>query len=165
MSKDITYPFADELHLEGQFDGIKLPRATFMSNALSTGLSNMVPQKVDREGRLHYAVFNALNPAPITDIVFKVDADREDRQLADDQIKHFMFDLESRLRETDQHLAVREVCNGTITYYILRIFFTRDFKCIHHPEMRLGEPTRPYICPVCATMQISGLPHIEDTSE
>lgn len=164
MSKDIMYPFADALHIEGMFDDIPLPTAPFVSNALSTGTSNMVPQKVDIQGRLHYSVFNAPVAAPISDLVFKIDAPTDDVDYAERLIKDFVEKLKPRLG-SEQHLQVRHLTNHVIHFYVIRIFFTKDFKCTHHPEMKLGEPTRPYLCPVCSTMQISGLPHIEDSSE
>lgn len=164
MSKDVTYPFDDQLHIEGLFAGLALPHAVFMENALSTGFSNMVPQKVDREDRLHFAVFTALNPSVCTDIVFKVAGNKEDGELARKLIQEFSDQLQDIMGDY-QHMAAREVTNHIVSYYVLRIFFTRDFKCTHHPEMKLGEPSRPYLCPVCGSMQISGLPHIEDTSE
>lgn len=164
MSKDITYPFDDQLHIEGLFAGFELPHAAFMKNALSTGFSNMVPQKVDREGRLHYAVFNALHPSVCTDIVFKVEGCREEDALARKQIQEFTEKLQT-IMDDYQHMVIRDLSNDKVSYHVLRIFFTRDFKCTHHPEMRLGEPSKPYLCPVCGSMQISGLPHIEDTSE
>lgn len=164
MSKDVMYPFADALHIEGMFDGIPLPVAPFISNALSTGLSNMVPQKVDVQGRLHYAVFNYAKSAPVTDLVFRIHAPSDDVDYAENLINEFVECLKPKLG-TQQHMQVRHLTNHVVHYYVVRWFFTKDFKCVHHPEMRLGEPTRPYFCPACGTMQISGLPHIEDTSE
>lgn len=165
MSKDVTYPFADALHVEGLFDGIPLPTTPFMSNALSAGLSNMLPQKVDVLDRLHYAVFNTNQTAPISDLVFRVAACLpEEVALADKKVREFYQALASKLGE-GQHMQLRHLTNNVVHYYVVRIFFTSDFKCTHHPEMKLGEPTRPYLCPVCGTMQISGLPHIEDSSE
>lgn len=165
MSKDVTYPFADALHIEGLFDGIPLPTAPFMSNALSTGLSNMVPQKVDTLNRLHFAVFNNNQNAPISDLVFRVEACLpEDVDYAEKEVRKFYTALEAHLPD-GQHMMFRHLTNNVVHYYVLRIFFSRDFKCTHHPEMKLGQPTRPYLCPVCGTMQISGLPHIEDSSE
>lgn len=165
MSKDVMYPFADALHIEGMFDGIPLPTAPFVTNALSTGPSNMVPQKVDIQGRLHYAIFNMAVSAPISDLVFRVDAPTDDVDYAANLIKAFVEKLKPHLANSPQHMQVRHLTNHVIHYYVLRMFFNADFKCTHHPEMKLGEPTRPYLCPVCSTMQISGLPHIEDTSE
>jgi len=164
MSKDITYPFASALHMEGKFDGIELPAGPFITNALSTGTSNMVPQKVDIQGRLHFSVFNAAHALPISDLVFRVDAPSDDVTYAENLVKTFVEQLKPRLGEA-QHMQVRHLTNHVIHYYVVRIFFNKDFKCTHHPEMKLGEPTRPYLCPACGTMQISGLPHIEDTSE
>lgn len=164
MSKDVMYPFDDVLHIEGMFDDIPLPVATFITSVLSTGESNMVPQKVDLMGRLHYAIFNSATAAAVTDLVFRVQAPNDDVDYAENMIKEFVELLKPKLGDY-RHMQLRHLTNHVVHYYVLRMFFNKDFKCTHHPEMRLGEPTRPYFCPACGTMQISGLPHIEDTSE
>lgn len=164
MSKDVIYPFADAIHIDGFFDGVEIPQTDFLRAALSTSLSNMVPQKIDCHGRLHMSVFSMYRPRPATDVVFRIEADPSDTQFADNKVKDFTQAVERKLGD-GQHMVVRRLHKDKVTYYIVRFFFTADFKCKYHPEMQLGEPTRPFMCPVCQTMQITGLPHIEDSSE
>ena len=163
MSKDVIYPFAEALHIHGLFDGVPIPETPFSSVALSTGLSNTVPQKIDTQGRLHVSVFATSNVRPVTDVVFRVEADVADTLFADNKIKDFIQAVELKLG-TGQHMCARRLHKDNVTIYFIRFFFNADFKCKYHPEMQLGEPTRPFMCPVCQTMQITGLPHIEDSS-
>lgn len=167
MSQDVTYPFDSLPHLEGLFCGVPLPTAAGMKTALSVGRSNMVPLKVANDGALHYAVFAAFNTAPISDVVFRIDGDTQERHVATTAVNQFIAEIRKPLINTGRHMAVRVLYNAeaVCSYMVLRFYFDMDFSCTEHPEMQLGLPTRPYMCPVCNSMQISGLPHIEDTSE
>lgn len=164
MSKDVIYPFANESHIEGKLGGVTIPRTSFMEAVQSVEYSNMVPQKIDSLGRLHLSVFNSSKVYPVTDVVFRIEADTSDTQYADNLVKDFTQAVQRELGQ-DRHMTVRRLHKDTVTYYMVRFFFNNDFKCTYHPEMRLGEPTRTFMCPVCQTLQITGLPHIEDTSE
>lgn len=164
MSKDMTYPFESQLHIVGKFAGLKLPMDPHMTNALSTGRSTMVPQKVDVNGNLHMGVFAFPSVKPVTDLVFRIDADARTTDEISKKLLAFIKKLVPVITP-DQHLAVRRVSNKNITFVIIRFYFTNDFSCTEHPEMKLGEQSVPYYCPVCGSMQIAGLPHIEDVSE
>ena len=167
MSKDVTYPFDDQPHPEGLFGEVPLPKSPHVQIALSVGRSNMVPLKVAADGTLHYAVFAAAKTAPITDVVFRIDGDVPEHHEAMAAVNAFTKGIRAAIRNTGRHMSVRVLYHpdAACSYMVLRFYFDSDFACTEHPEMLLGLPTRPYTCPVCHTMQISGLPHIEDTSE
>jgi len=162
MSQDKVYPFNDQLHPEGLFAGAMLPALPQIAVALSVGKSNMVPIRIDEDDVLHLGIFAQTKTSPITDIVFRIEGDAAHVKEAREAIGEFVKSVGASLHDSDKHLCVREVHSRytTTVFYIVRFYFNIDFDCTEHPEMRLGEETRPYLCPVCGAMQISGVPHI-----
>ena len=162
MSQDLLYPFDDQLHPEGLFAGAQLPVLPQLTVALSVGQSNMVPIRVDSDDVLHLGIFAQAKTSPITDVVFRIEGDAAHVKEAREAIGLFVKSVGENLRGSEKHLSVREVHSRftTTVFYIVRFYFNDDFECTEHPEMKLGEETRPYLCPVCGAMQISGVPHI-----
>ena len=160
MSQDKVYPFKDQVHPEGLFSGVLIPVLPQLTVALSVGYSNMVPIRIDSDDVLHLGIFAQVKPSPITDVVFRSEGDAAHVKEAREVIGVFVKAVGASLQ--DKHLYVREVHSRftTTVFYVIRFYFDSDFECTEHPEMKLGEETRPYLCPVCGSMQISGVPHI-----
>jgi len=164
MSTDVIYPMLTQPHPKGLFAGIELPKADNILISVSGGRHNMVPIRVTRDGNLHYAVFSAPQTMPVTDLVFRVQGSPHERCEGEGKIAKFAMAIRAIADSTGHHTAIRHMKQAEGVPYlfvVLRFYFNRDFECKEHPEFQLGEPTRPYRCPFCNAMLISGMPHIE----
>lgn len=164
MSSDVIYPMLTQPHPKGIFAGVELPQGDNILISISGGLHNMVPIRVTKDGNLHYAVFAHPQTKPVTDLVFRVSGDHEARLLGEAKVAQFALTVRDRVDDTSHHLVIRNMKQREDVPYlfiVMRFYFNNDFECIEHPEFWLGEPTRPYRCPHCHAMLISGMPHIE----
>lgn len=164
MSSDVIYPMLTQPHPRGMFAGVELPSASNILISISGGQSNMVPIRVTRDGNLHYAVFAAHTTKPVTDLVFRVQGSPHERCEGEGSIAKFAMAIRAIADSTGHHTAIRHMKQAEGVPYlfvILRFYFNGDWECIEHPEFMLGEQTRPYTCPHCGAMLISGMPHIE----